>query len=169
MTPYCAFRKRDGYYTVETTRDMAVVLPIVDRHSVVLVRAHRPTVGDTPLEIPGGGRDDNETPVQAAKRELLEETGIDVPSVDRFLELPPMAEDTTRRPQMTHVFIAEITMADYEARRPHDEEVAAVELWPCSEAIAACCDGRIYVAPTISVIARGVFSGFLDGSSVDHG
>ncbi len=51
------------------------VLPITKRNTVVLVKQYRPGPDEILCEIPGGGMDANETPEQAAQRELLEETG----------------------------------------------------------------------------------------------
>ncbi len=52
-----------------------VLLPLVDHDTVVLIRNHRPTVGETLLELPAGTREPGEVPEKTAARELIEETG----------------------------------------------------------------------------------------------
>ena len=54
---------------------VVVVLPITDQNQVVCVSQYRPGPKQIMTELPAGFIDQNETPIQAAKRELLEETG----------------------------------------------------------------------------------------------
>jgi ADP-ribose pyrophosphatase len=55
--------------------DAAAVLAITRGGEVVLVRQYRPGPGRVLDELPGGMVDPGETPLDAAARELLEETG----------------------------------------------------------------------------------------------
>jgi ADP-ribose pyrophosphatase len=55
----------------------AVAIVAVDRQQrVLLVRQERPAVGGKVLEIPAGMLEAGEPPLDAAKRELQEETGL---------------------------------------------------------------------------------------------
>jgi ADP-ribose pyrophosphatase len=53
----------------------AVILAVDDKKRVLLVRQYRLPVRDYLWELPAGRLDKGETPLQAAKRELKEETG----------------------------------------------------------------------------------------------
>lgn len=67
---------------METTHRPAarvVCLDAADR--VLLLRWRDPFDGSLVWEPPGGGIDDGETPLQAARRELVEETGLDAAAV----------------------------------------------------------------------------------------
>lgn len=57
-------------------REAARVLLLDDDHRVLLV-AHTPSTGERVWTAPGGGLEPGETPLQAARRELFEEVGID--------------------------------------------------------------------------------------------
>jgi ADP-ribose pyrophosphatase len=54
----------------------AVVLPVDDKGRILLARQFRLPANDFLWEIPAGRIDPGETPLQAAKRELKEETGL---------------------------------------------------------------------------------------------
>ncbi|MBI1853793.1 MAG: NUDIX hydrolase [Planctomycetes bacterium] len=51
------------------------VVPITPDGEIVLIEQYRHGIGEVTLEIPGGMVDPDESPMQAAGRELLEETG----------------------------------------------------------------------------------------------
>lgn len=51
------------------------VIPITAQKEVVMVKQYRHGIGETTLEIPGGLVEKNDTPEEAARRELYEETG----------------------------------------------------------------------------------------------
>jgi 8-oxo-dGTP pyrophosphatase MutT (NUDIX family) len=51
------------------------VIPLTLEKEVVMVRQYRHGIRDVTLEIPGGLVEDHDSPEEAARRELLEETG----------------------------------------------------------------------------------------------
>lgn len=57
--------------------EYVVVYPVTSDQKVIMLRAYRHGVGDITYLFPGGFIDDGETPLVAAKRELLEETGYE--------------------------------------------------------------------------------------------
>ena len=66
--------KRGEYHVIVTTPGVFVVA-LTPQGQVYLVGLYRYTTGKFSWEIPGGGSD-GENPLQAAKRELWEETGL---------------------------------------------------------------------------------------------
>lgn len=64
------------YYCLEM-KDYVSVLALTKNGEVLLVRQYRPAVEAYTLELPAGHVEHGETPEEAAKRELLEETGYE--------------------------------------------------------------------------------------------
>jgi ADP-ribose pyrophosphatase len=63
----------------QTTREIVEheeVVAVDDRDNVLLVKQYRHPVGKELLEIPAGGIDPGETPEDAVRREMREETGF---------------------------------------------------------------------------------------------
>ena len=55
--------------------DWVNIIPLTEADEIVFVKQFRHGINRETLEIPGGMIDNNESPMEAAKRELFEETG----------------------------------------------------------------------------------------------
>jgi len=71
-----ASRKEDP--SVKSTQADAVVIVPMLGNKMVLIKQYRPPLGDYVIEHPAGLIDEGETPLEAATRELKEETGLDI-------------------------------------------------------------------------------------------
>jgi len=56
-------------------RNVAVILGFIDKRHILLERHYRAPIGKWIFELPAGHIEKGETPISAAKKELLEETG----------------------------------------------------------------------------------------------
>ncbi|MGD2127446.1 MAG: NUDIX hydrolase [Desulfobacteraceae bacterium] len=66
--------KTYDFYILEST-DWVNVIPLTPQNEVVLIRQYRHGTREITLEIPGGIVEQHDSPEEAARRELLEETG----------------------------------------------------------------------------------------------
>ena len=99
-------RACDGFaqpYYVMRTADYVTVLPIVEGRHVLFVKQYRPALDDYSLELPSGHIDPGETPEQAARRELIEETGAEAMELRA---LSPLRSDTGRMNNELWTFVA---------------------------------------------------------------
>lgn len=64
-----------GAYYRMTGPDGVICLPLTVDGDIVMVRQYRPSLNMETLEIPAGAIDGSEPPIEASRREVLEETG----------------------------------------------------------------------------------------------
>ena len=68
---------RNGKFKFEmlVNPDSAVIIPLLDKDTLIMEREYRVPVKKYLYELPAGKLDADETPIDGARRELLEETG----------------------------------------------------------------------------------------------
>ncbi|MFS0852328.1 NUDIX domain-containing protein [Microbacterium sp. 179-I 3D4 NHS] len=140
----------DGIYGVVAMRHPAVfVVAVDDEERVCLITLDRYTTGRS-IEVPAGGSD-GETPVLAARRELLEETGV---RATEWTELGVMHALNGIAEAEEHVFLARgLTVPDARASRSQAEEgIDAVAWVPLPEVWDMIADGRITDGETIAAL-----------------
>lgn len=93
----------EEYFVVEMPTTVCAVA-LTEEGEVLMVRQYRHPLKETLLEIPGGFIDKNETPEQAAKRELKEETGYEFSS---FTNLGKVAANPGVLDNFTYLFLAQ--------------------------------------------------------------
>lgn len=137
-------------FLVVDAPDWINVIPLTDDGEVVFVRQFRFGVDGFTLEIPGGMCDPGETPAEAARRELREETGYAAESLEPLGWVHPNPAIQTNR---CHTFLAR------GARRvgdptPDEHESLEVALVPLSEVPARIADGTITHALVVAAFYR---------------
>ena len=139
-----------GIYGVVHFANLAVgvvVLDDVDR--VLLVGQHRYTLDLTTWEIPEGGVPFGESPIDGARRELREETGVEA---DGWRELVRFHLSNSVTDEAGVVFAAHAVV--HGEASPDPTEQLEVRWLPFDDALAMVEDGRITDALTILGLHR---------------
>lgn len=123
----------------------AVVLPLDGEGRILLVRQYRHPALESLWELPAGKIDAGETPLQCAKRELIEETGLRAKQWKKLIAYYPSAGFL--RETMT-IFLAQ-KLVEGDAALDHGEE-NLVSQWFTPHAIEAMIrSGKIKDGKTI--------------------
>jgi ADP-ribose pyrophosphatase len=123
----------------------AAVVAVDDDGQVLLVRQPRPAVGHDLLELPAGLVDPGEQPINAARRELAEETGFTAEHLEplvRFYTSPGFSTE------LIHIFIA-TGLTECAVEQDAEEEIELVRM-PLDEAIEQVLNGELSDAKTVA-------------------
>jgi ADP-ribose pyrophosphatase len=90
-------------YTKYHASDVVIVVPFLDRQTLLMIRQFRYPIGKVLLEFPAGHVDSGEDSLATAKRELAEETGYMAKKVEYVYSYHP---SVSRTRQSVHVFRA---------------------------------------------------------------
>jgi ADP-ribose pyrophosphatase len=125
------------------------VVPLLDNGEVVLVRQYRHATGTRLLEICAGGLNPGEDPMDAARRELEEETGYRAGKLverARFWTTPGFTTE--------FMYLYEATDLKKTQTNPDADEIIDVEIATQQECLRMVDDGRIQDAKSILGLLR---------------
>lgn len=135
-------------YVIETGTWVNVIALTKDR-KIVLIKQYRHGVGQVLLEIPAGVMDaEDESPLQAAKRELLEETGY---ASEKFVQIGSVYPNPATHTNMTYSFLALDVEKVGEQNLDETEEIE-ISLVPFDEFIALAKEGGLPQALHVSAL-----------------
>ncbi|NLW10168.1 MAG: NUDIX hydrolase [Firmicutes bacterium] len=128
----------------------AAVIPVLPGDRVVLVRQFRYPIGRETLEIPAGKLDPGESPAECAKREVAEETGFYLNSLQNLGAFLTTVGFTN---EIIHLFytadLAPGPSGRQRAIGPDEDEHLSVVIHPLSEVLRMIDEGLILDAKTI--------------------
>jgi len=138
---------------IEATREFivhpgsVVVIPVFPDRRILLIRQYRHAAGQYLWELVAGHKEPNETVVEGARRELLEEAGYHARRVRKLLEIFPSPGFLSER---MDIFVAEgLTKGQ---SRPEDDEKISSRILRLPEILRWIRSGKIRDAKTISGI-----------------
>jgi ADP-ribose pyrophosphatase len=89
-----------------TLTNAVTIIPFTKDGELIITKEFRYAVNDYVWEFPAGLIDESETPIESAKRELKEETGLDVISI--YQELPGAYSSVGMTDEKVAVIICEV-------------------------------------------------------------
>ena len=114
----------DGHlqdYHVFEIAPAVCIVPVLPDGSIVMLWQYRYPHGATHWELPAGRIDAGESPAQAARRELLEETGFRAGRLERSFGFYPVNGIS---PHYAHVFLAEDCVREVEPDHDPSERMS---------------------------------------------
>ncbi len=120
---------KEEYYVLEYPTWVNMVA-LTEQDTLLFVRQYRHGAGKVMVELPAGVVEDGEDPEEAAKRELLEETGYAFTSIEYICEL--FANPATSG-NITYTYLLRGGKKVQEQELDHGEDIEVVEM-PIEEA-----------------------------------
>ena len=135
----------------ETLRDIVqhpssvVIVPLENDGNVVMVRQYRKAAGRELLEFPAGVMEEDASPLEAARRELREETGLDA---TELIELGNFFAAPGSMTERLYSFLATGLFPNPLA--PDEDERITLERMPFAEAVRLARAGELNDAKSLA-------------------
>jgi 8-oxo-dGTP pyrophosphatase MutT (NUDIX family) len=125
------------------------VLPLDDEMNTYLVGQYRFALDQYSWEIPEGGGAFEVDPIDSAKRELLEETGL---KATRWTEIQRMHLSNSVSDELSIIYLAQ-GLQQFDAE-PEDTEQLIIKKVPFEEAYRMVCDGEITDSLSVAAVLK---------------
>jgi 8-oxo-dGTP pyrophosphatase MutT (NUDIX family) len=139
-----------GTYSVVHFKKYAIgIIPLDEQYNTWLVGQYRFPMQQYSWEIPEGGGDKENTPLESAQRELLEECGI-VAGDWQLIQQMQLSNSATDEV----AFIYTAKQLSYSQAMPDENEQLVIRKLPFDEVYQMVCDGRITDSLSVAGILK---------------
>mgnify|MGYP001300006941 CR=1 FL=1 len=123
----------------------AAMVPMLNKNTVLLIKQYRYAAGGFIWEIPAGTLNPGESPIECAKRELIEETGYSSDKLEKLTEIIPVPGYSDER---IHLYLA--TGLVKAVQNLDRDEILNVHEINMDDALKMIAKGEIIDSKTIS-------------------
>ncbi|MDR6940239.1 NUDIX hydrolase [Mucilaginibacter pocheonensis] len=139
-----------GIYGKVHFKNLAIgVIPLDEELNTYLVGQYRFALDQYSWEMPEGGSPEGTDPLESAKRELLEETGL---KADQWVEIQRMHLSNSVSDELCIIYLAR-DLTQFEAE-PEDTEQLIVNKVPFAEVYRMVCSGEITDSVTVAAVLK---------------
>ena len=139
-----------GIYGKLHYKNLAIgVLPLDEDMNTYLVGQYRFVLNQYSWEMPEGGGPEGTDPLESAKRELLEETGL---KATKWTEIQRLHLSNSVSDELSIIYLAR-DLAQFEAE-PEDTEQLIIKKIPFAQMYKMVCNGEITDAMTVAAVLK---------------
>ncbi|SDI69482.1 NUDIX domain-containing protein [Mucilaginibacter sp. P25] len=139
-----------GIYGRVHYKNLAIgILPLDEELNTYLVGQYRFTLNLYSWEMPEGGGPEGTDPLESAKRELLEETGL---KASRWTEIQRLHLSNSVSDELSILYLAR-GLEQFEAE-PEETEQLIIKKVPFAEMYRMVCNGEITDAMTVAAVLK---------------
>ena len=139
-----------GAYATVTMKDGICVLPIDDEDNVYLIKQFRYALGKKSIEVITGGMDKDESPLECAKREALEEVGV---KAQEWIKLGKFDVDTSIVKCKISLYIARSLKFEKHTEQDSSEDIEPLRM-SLEEAVDKVMNNEITHGPSCITILK---------------
>ena len=134
---YLNIKKSKDYYFYDENEIQVMILPIINKEKFIFVKQYRRPLNKITYEFPAGGcLNKSEKPIDAAIRELKEETGISL-NKNKINKLNTVSANPQRQKKLVHIFLANISSKEFKNKsKVKTSEINKIEIKSLKEVVS---------------------------------
>ncbi|MEI7669927.1 MAG: NUDIX hydrolase [Pseudomonadota bacterium] len=141
---------KEGIYGVVNFKNAAItVLPLDDDYNTYIVGQYRFPINEYSWEVPEGGGNKNLSPLESAKRELLEETGL---KAEEWTLIQELHLSNSATDEVGYIYVAK-KLSQHDAE-PEETESLQIKKLPFDELYEMVMSNKIKDALTINAVLK---------------
>ena len=126
----------------------SAILPLTEKNEILMVKQFRYALGEESLEIPAGKVDPGETPLECARRELIEETGFEAGSLEEIFQYYPAIGYSN---EMIKIYLG--TDIRKVSAQIDEDEITGVQTYSIDQVKDMIMNGQIRDSKTVLAVA----------------
>lgn len=142
-------REIKDFYKV-TIKDCAAIVALTPSNQIILKKEYRHCYGVDLIEVPAGVLEDGEDPLNAAKRELQEETGY---RSEKWTYLGKTIESSAKLTNYMYIYLAEDCEKVSDQKLDYGEDIEVIEV-SLNEAVEMIMTNEIICSSSIGAILK---------------
>ncbi len=139
-------------YTRCIRHNYSTIVPFISNDEILIINSYRHLVDSIQVEVPSGYIEENETPIQAAGRELSEETGYVAKTI---IEIGNYTLDYSMFEQIGHIFVG-YHLKDMGLKKLETMEKIEKDIKSIKEVKKLLKEGNILNAASIVALYRAI-------------
>lgn len=150
---YFKIALNNNYYELIPTNREVIILPIIDNKYFLTIKAIRKILKKTLYEFPAGSLNLNEKPLDAAKREFSEETGIKILKNNKFIKMKDVYQIPNRTKKTVYVYVAHISMSQIN-KKFKSKEVSRLEIMSIKKIFYLIKNGKFNTSVPLAILLQ---------------
>jgi len=143
----------NSYYELIPNNREVIILPIVDGKYFLAIKAIRKILKKTLYEFPAGSFNVKEKPIDAAKREFSEETGIKLLKINKFIKMKNIYQIPNRTKNTIYVYAVHISMSQINKNFKSDE-INSLEVLSLKKIFFLIKNGKFNTSVPIAILLQ---------------
>ena len=150
--PFFEIKLNNNYYSYNPKNREVIILPIVDKNKILLIKAKRTLLNKSLYELPAGSINKHESLVEGAKRELVEETGVQIFKQNKFIKMNSIYQIPNRNPKPVHAFYVKLKLNQISFKGYDKNEVSSIEVLHIKKVFELIKNNKIITSVPIAII-----------------
>ncbi len=158
--PYFNILYKKNYYIYKPKYKEVIVLPVIDKNKFLLIKAKRELLNKSIYELPAGSANKNESLINAARREMEEETGVKLKKKDKLVKMKSVYQIPNRNPKPVNAYYVKLKSSQISFKGYDKKEVSSIKIFTLKQVLTLIENNQLCTSVPIAIIMQYIIKTF---------